>query len=404
MRVLHVLDHSLPIQSGYTFRTLKLLQQQHLMGIETYQLTGIKQGHSDTTMDLIQDMRFYRSPLPNKVMLKLPVIKQWLAVRSLRQRFEAVVQEVKPDLIHVHSPVLNGLAVLKVARRLQLPVVYEIRAFWEDAAVDHGTHKAFGLRYRLSRWLESYIIKRAQHVTTICEGLKSDLLNRGLTQEHITVVPNAVDKELLTGRKSIDHTRIESLEHEFDLKNKFVLGFIGSFYAYEGLDILLEAVKSLKNRLPQLRVLLIGGGPEEARLGKLIHDLQLQNHVMMVGRVPHEEVAQYYQLFDFCVFPRKKMRLTELVTPLKPLEAMAHGVPVLASKVGGHYELIDDKVTGFLFEADSVVACAQAIYDVVQNSKPMEVIYKAKNYILEERNWQTSTENYRKVYEKALSA
>lgn len=403
MRVLHVLDHSLPLQSGYTFRTLKILQHQRKMGIETFHLTGIKQGKSGATVEVINGLTFYRTPLPHRWLTSAPVIKQWVAVSYLKERLQSVIKEVKPDVIHAHSPVLNGLAALKVAKTLKIPVVYEIRALWEDAAVDHGTHRANSLRYKLIRALESKMVHKAQHVTTICEGLKKELLERGLARDRITVIPNAVDFQGVLKQKNW-HERQEQLLQELGLKHKFVLGFIGSFYTYEGLDILLEAVHSLKKTLPQLRVLLVGGGPQERQLRQKIDNLNLQQEVVMIGRVPHEEVGLYYELCDYCIFPRKKMRLTDLVTPLKPLEAMARGVPVLASNVGGHRELIQDQTTGFLFESDSVTNCAQAIYTAVSNSKPMEVIFKARNYVIEQRSWESSTQHYQAVYEKALSA
>lgn len=401
MRVLHVLDHSLPLHSGYTFRTLKIIEGQRQQGIETLQVTGVRQGQVTCDIESSHGMDFIRTP-PLADWEKIPLLQQWFSILALRATIDRIVKEHKPDYMHVHSPVLNGLAALPVAKKNKIPVLYEIRAFWEDAAVDHGTHKQDGLRYRFSRALETYMVKKAQHVTTICEGLKQDLVKRGISEDKITVVPNAVDHEEFTKQK-VDQALKQQILDKYNLNEKYVIGFIGSFYAYEGIDLLLEATAKLKSQIERLRVILVGGGPEEDAIKQKIKDLKLEEIVYMLGRVEHEKVATYYEVCDLCVYPRKRMRLTELVTPLKPLEAMARGVPVLASNVGGHKELINSNETGFLFEAEDVTSLEKAILKCKYNSKPVEVIFRAKNYILEQRNWKTTTKVYKDVFEQCAS-
>ncbi len=401
MRILHVLDHSLPLQSGYTFRTLRIIQCQRDQGFETFHLTSPKQGSSTLEVETFDTLNFYRSK-GSKFWQSLPIFRQAWTVASLKSSLEKCILELKPDVLHIHSPVLNGIAALSLAKKHHIPIVYEIRAFWEDAAVDHGTQSASSLRYKISRALESYMIKKAKHVTTICQGLKSDLLGRGLDEKKITVIPNAVDIKDFSKQK-VNQSLKQSLIDTYQLKDKYIFGFIGSFYGYEGLDLFVDAIAQMRHQLGRFAVLLVGGGPQEKLLKAQIERLDLGAVIHLVGRVPHSDVVTYYDLCDLCVYPRKKMRLTDLVTPLKPLEAMSRGVPVLASDVGGHKELILSNETGFLFEADNINSLKLSLLKCKTQRRPMEVIFKAQNFVTEERNWKKATQPYEKVFKQVCA-
>jgi PEP-CTERM/exosortase A-associated glycosyltransferase len=247
-------------------------------------------------------------------------------MRDVEARLDGLVQAVRPDILHAHSPVLTAFPALRVGKRRGVPVVYEVRAFWEDAAADHGTSRAGGPRYRLTRALETRALRRADAVTAICEGLRGDIVARGIPETKVTVIPNAVDVTRFTPGGAGD----PELRRSLSLDGKRVIGFLGSFYGYEGLDVLLRAVPRLASEDPDLRVLLAGGGPEDARLRALAASLKIEDRVRFLGRVPHEAVPRYYDLIDLLVYPRLHSRLTDLVTPLKPLEAMAQGrVPAM---------------------------------------------------------------------------
>ena len=195
MHVLHVLDHSIPLQSGYTFRTRAILKEQRALGWQTTQLTGPKhnQGKSVPAIEQIDGLQFHRCQEATGFMANLPVIGQWSVIRVITKRLIEVVRKERPDIIHAHSPALNGVAAIRASAVLGLPVVYEIRGFWEDAAVSHGTSSEGGLRYRLTRAMETWVLRRAAAVTCICEGIRNDLILRGIDPEKITIVPNAVD-------------------------------------------------------------------------------------------------------------------------------------------------------------------------------------------------------------------
>jgi PEP-CTERM/exosortase A-associated glycosyltransferase len=395
LRILHVLDHSIPLHSGYTFRTRSILQEQRALGWETYHVTSPKQGAVRQAREEVDGLAFYRTEPASGALAKLPVLNQLAVIDALAARLLEVAQEVKPDLIHAHSPALNAVAALRVGRKLGIPVVYEIRAFWEDAAVDHGTSKEWGLRYRLTRGMETWALKRVNAATTICEGLRAEIVSRGIPAQKIEVIPNAVD----IGDFSTDGVRDEALALELGLAGRTVLGFIGSFYAYEGLDILLNALPAMLAKRPEIRVLLVGGGPQDAALRRQAQELGIAEHVIFTGRVPHSEVQRYYNLVDVLCYPRHKMRLTDLVTPLKPLEAMAQGRLMVASDVGGHKELIEDGRTGVLFKAGDAQALAAKVLALLDAPQQWpELRQRGRRFVEAERNWAASVARYKNVY------
>jgi len=397
MRILHVLDHSIPLHSGYTFRTAALLREQRALGWETFHLTSPKQGPTDTALQAVDDLSFYRTPVMRGVLSNLPVLGQWELMGQLTRRLREVAREVRPDIIHAHSPVLNALPAIRVGRELGIPVVYEIRAFWEDAAVDHGTTREGSARYRLTRALETRAIRMADHVFTICEGLRSDIAGRGINPAKVTVIPNAVDTHSFQASQAPD----PALKHSLALDGKVVLGFVGSFYAYEGLDLLIDSLPAILQASPAVALLLVGGGPEEARLREQVARLGLQSHVVFSGRVPHKEVSRYYDLIDVLAYPRHSMRLTELVTPLKPLEAMAQHKLFVASSVGGHRELVEHMKTGVLFKADDKQALTQAVLDLLARPQIWpQLKANGRAFVESVRNWRNSVANYKPVYER----
>jgi PEP-CTERM/exosortase A-associated glycosyltransferase len=395
MRVLHILDHSIPLHSGYAFRTLAILKQQRALGWETFHLTGPKQGASAVDEEEVDGWNFFRTPPPQGILEGIPGIAEIELMGEITYRIEQVVKRIRPHILHAHSPVLNALPALRVGRRLGIPVVYEVRAFWEDAAVDHGTAREGGLRYRLTRALESWALRRVDAVTTICGGLRDDIAARGIAAEKIHVIPNAVDVDAFSSNGTPD----PQLRQQLGLTDALVIGFIGSFYAYEGLELLLRATSTIVGKMPAVRILLVGGGPQEAELKRIAAELGIEKHVVFTGRVPHDQVQRYYDLIEVLVYPRLSMRLTELVTPLKPLEAMAQGRLLVASDVGGHRELIRSGENGVLFKAGDANALATAVIELVAQPERWPLLKStARDFVERERNWRVSVAGYRKVY------
>jgi PEP-CTERM/exosortase A-associated glycosyltransferase len=398
MRILHILDHSIPLQSGYAFRTLSILSEQRARGWQTVHLTSPKHTLPYRPEEDVDGWHFYRTPSIGRAARSLPILRELALMNVLSRRLEQVVAETKPDILHAHSPVLNALPALRVGRARRLPVVYEVRSFWEDAAVSHGQGRERGPRYLLSRAVETYALKRAQAVTVICEGLRQDLLSRGIAREKITVIPNAVDPA-----EFVLPQRDPALAEQLGLTDKTVLGFIGSFYSYEGLHLLIEALPAIMRSISNARLLLVGGGPEDQRLRALAARLGLAHAVVFTGRVPHADVLRYYALVDALIFPRLAIRLTDLVTPLKPLEAMALGKVVIASDVGGHRELIRDGETGSLFQAEDTGDLVRTVVSVLSTREAWpHQLAAGRRYVELERNWASSVARYEEVYRRLV--
>lgn len=399
MRILHVFDHSIPLHSGYTFRSYQILQEQRALGFDTIHVTSIKHLNPTSSEEIVEDLKFFRTTQYNKLFTKLPVVSQFEVVRSLKKRLRQILKIEKVDVIQAHSPMLNGMAAVAVGKEFNIPVLYEIRAFWEDAAVSHGTCKEGDLRYRISRDMETKVAREADAVTVICDGLKQDLVARGIPAEKITLIPNGVDITKFSGLSAPD----PDLKTKLGLDGAITLGFIGSFYDYEGLDILLESLPVISKEYPNVKLLLVGGGPEDKNLKEIVKLLGLQNYVVFTGRVPHAKVQKFYNQVDIFIYPRKKMRLTDLVTPLKPLEAMAQNKLVAASDIGGHNELIENGKTGVLFKPDNSINLARTIIDLLKrrNDWP-EMIAAGRKYVEETRNWKNAIAPYPAVFNRIV--
>ena len=410
-RVLHVLDHSLPLHSGYTFRTRAIMKAQEAMGFEVRGITGLR--HYAPALDeaspddeMAEGLRFHRT---RGVATGPAGLREWREIGALAGAIIALARAkgrdgFRPDVIHAHSPALCGMAALRAARALDIPLVYEIRAFWEDAAVGNGTGREGNIRYMLTRTLENHVVAGASAVVTICNGLKQDLIARGRPADSITIMPNGVDLDLFGAPPPPE----SALRDALGLGDGPVIGFIGSFYDYEGLDDLITAMPALVARVPDARLLMVGGGPREAALKAQALASPVAHAIRFVGRVPHAEVERYYALTDIMAYPRKKSRLTDLVTPLKPLEAMAQGKLVAASDVGGHRELMTDGTTGTLFTPDDPAACADALARLLaerqhNNGAGWEARREAaRRHVRTSHDWSVNAQRYRGVYQSLL--
>ena len=396
-RVLHVLDHSLPLHSGYTFRTRAILKAQQALGLEVHGITGLRHLADGPGSEEIDGILFHRT----RGQASGPAgLREWREINLLADAIVALAQDWRPDVLHAHSPALCGKAALIAAKRLGLPLVYEIRAFWEDAAVSNGTGSEGNLKYRLTRALENNVVAGADAVVTICQGLKDDLVSRGTDPAKITLSPNGVDLALFGKALAPD----PALAQQLDLGTGPVIGFIGSFYDYEGLDDLIAAMSALIDRVPGAKLLLVGGGPMEDAARKQALASPAAAAIRFVGRVPHSEVERYYALMDVMAYPRKRSRLTDLVTPLKPLEAMAQGKLVAASNVGGHRELITHGQTGTLFAPDNPAACAAALADLLADRSSWPALREAGlAHVRASHDWAKNVHRYQLVYQVLLA-
>ena len=404
--VLHILDHSRPLLSGYSVRSHGLINAQKAIGFISEALTSPLHQlddpeATDTTIDEVSYRRTPLKPGIERYLLdrRVPVLREMAVVRLLRERILGALDARPFDIVHAHSPALCGLAALQAATTRRIPFVYEIRAFWEDAAVDQEKIGSQSPRYRISRRLEEHVARRANAVVGIARHIVEDLSQRGLDPKRLFHVPNGVDAERFTGLP-----RDTELAAKLGLTDEPVLGFIGSLYRYEGIAWLVRAAAELRSRGIPLQILVVGRGEEMPEIRTAILEAHAQNYIRAVGQVPHNEVLRYYSVMDVMVYPRRRIRLTELTTPLKPLEAMAQGKAVLASDIGGIRELVEPEKPCLLFEPDDVEDfCSKASRLLCDNSLRHQLGESARRMVVETKDWKVLALRYQEVYEFAKS-
>ncbi len=405
LRVLHVLDHSWPVHTGYSIRSLHLIAAQYRLGLRPQALTGPLQTVDDpnATETVVENITYRRTPFRGKfsewaISRRRPVLREAAVVRLIRNRILELLENDTVDLIHAHSPALCGVGALQAARSKRLPFVYELRAFWEDAAVDQNKTSTRSLRYRLSQKLEDYVVHRADAVVGISQAILDELKKRKTEPAKLFHVPNGVDTE-----KFAPGSRNESLAAKLGLGSEPVLGFIGSLYRWEGVAWLVRAVTELRRCGTACKLLIVGDGEEMPAVREAVRELNAGDFIQVLGRVPHDEIERYYSVVDVLVYPRHSIRLTELVTPLKPLEAMALGKAILGSDVGGIRELVESEKTGVLYRADNVEDfCVQAKRVLAQATLRRKLGEEAREFILREKDWNVLARRYIDIYDFAI--
>jgi PEP-CTERM/exosortase A-associated glycosyltransferase len=401
LKILHILDHSLPYSSGYAFRTQNIFRAQLKRGWQPVGLTAPEHNtiskNRNAEEETVAGCLYYRTAaLTNGT---APFFTQCRLITSLARRIREVAEIEKPDLLHVHSPVLNAIATSRVKRAMNIPLVYEIRAFWEDASVDHGMYAQDSWRYKLTHSLELWACHKANQVAVLCHGVKDKLTEQGIPPAKLSVVSNGVNLDDFDA-----HEPDPEYKNKWRLDGKQVIGFIGSFFRYEGLDLLVEAVGRLSANRSNIALLLVGGGNMETQLRQQVERLRLGEIVLMPGRIPHDHIPGVYALMDVLAYPRYSVRLTELVTPLKPLEAMAMGKAIVASDIGGHRELIQHGHTGLLFPPGNVSALAEALARLLDNVDLRRRYERQANaWVRANRSWDRTTAVYSEIYARALA-
>lgn len=398
MKILHVLDHSLPYFSGYSFRSDYIIRAQRRLGWRPAVVTSPKHEDFQRECETVDGVDYHRLRWPgySTRLPGVPLLKQAACVAALTKKIGRLAADFRPDVIHAHSPALNALAASRAARALGLPWIYELRYYEEDAAVDRGKTRHNSPRYRLARRLEQSALETAARVTTISQALKADLISRGVESDKIFEIPNGVDTDYFRPREP----DVELIARH-DLAGKTVVGFIGSFYFYEGLEYLIEAVSRLLARRRDVKLLLVGEGEAEDVLRQRA-PADLREHFVFAGKAPHDQAPRYYSVMDILVYPRVSSRLTELTTPLKPLEAMAMERVVVGSDVGGIRELLDDGVTGFLVEPGDPYSLAKCLSALIENETVRRAVGRnARESVARERDWEKIVARYLDVYQSA---
>jgi glycosyltransferase involved in cell wall biosynthesis len=400
--ILHIVTDALPSTSaGYTIRTQEIAVAQraadgdprldpHVVTRIGFPVTaGAIDGRRLVTVDGIPYHRLLPWVMPGRA--------DTIAADGLKHAAR-LVAEVRPSVLHAASNYSNALIALALRDATQLPVVYEVRGFWEDTWLSrHSASATSDLRhsdrYVRSRALETHCMQAADLVVTLGEAMRDEITERGIDPANILIVPNGVSQEFL--QPLPDPTALKS---QLGIKDgEYVVGLVSSLVAHEGIGTLLAAVKILGDRGVRTRALIVGDGPERGTLQR--HAAQLGLDAIFTGRVPMAKVRDYHAVLDVFVVPRTPDRVCQLVTPLKPVEAMASGLPVVVSGVRALGEIVQDKVTGLLFPPLDAEALADALQLLLGNPElRRELGANAKQWVARDRTWEHNAARYRDAY------
>lgn len=306
------------------------------------------------------------------------------------------IQRSKPALVHAASNYVNAAPALMAARKAGLPFVYEVRGLWELTNAARVNHWDGSERFLQQRAQETTVAREADAVVAISQGLKDELVTRGVDRRKIIVVPNSVDTKMFSPR-----AKDRRLSEELGLGDRRVLGFLGSMTGYEGLVDLISALVRVRASGLDACALLVGDGPAFREVREAARSLGMLDHLIMPGRVPHLETPRWYSVMDVACYPRRPARVTELVPPLKPLEAMSMELPVVASDVSAISETVVNGQNGYLFPKGDVRGLADLIESVLNTpQKSLKVGRQARQDVERRFTWSRAAGQMGDVYQQ----
>lgn len=402
-RVLYCLHNSLPWNSGgYATRTHGLLTGLRGAGFEMIGCTrpGFPEDRKDLVErvekigvapeDVVEGIRYRRLEGPS--LTGEPVLDYIATCRAIWQR---VIREERPSVMHAASNYLTALPAVLAARDLGVPAVYEVRGFWEVTRASREPEYAQSEHYAVLRDMEAFTATTAEQVLTLTSAMRDELIRRGVPGDKITLAPNAVDSD-----RFVPRARDEALARELEIGSSPVVGYVGTFAPYEGLDDLLRAARLLIDRGVDFKLLLVGSGAEAGKLERLVGELDLRDRVRMPGRVPHEDVERYYSLIDIAPFPRIPVPVCEMVSPMKPLEAMAMEKAVVVSSVAALAEMVEPEETGVVYEKGSESALADALARLLPDDAMRRRLGEsARRWARDERSWSNTVQQVALAYQ-----
>ncbi|WP_109505855.1 glycosyltransferase family 4 protein [Nocardioides speluncae] len=375
--VLHLTTNALPeTVAGYTLRTHGIAKAQKEQGLDVHVATRlgfpVTKGHLRArATETIDGVEYHR------LLATVPARADKALAKDI-ERTTRLVERLSPDVLHAHTNHLNGQVALAVRERTGIPVVYEVRGFLEETrrSADGLTSET----YLLAQQAETWCMQQADAVVTLSRTMADAIVARGIDPAKITVVPNGVPDSLLAG----------AMSPQLRGNGPLTAGFVGTLNDYEGVDVLIRAVAKTHD----VRLLIVGDGPARASLEQQAAGMQ----VTFTGRVAPSEVAGRYGEIDVFCLPRHDLPVTRLVQPLKPLEAMALGRPVIASDLPPLREIVTDE-TGRLVPPDDDAALAEALTDLADQPDVRHSLgAAARDWVAANRTWSRAASTYSDLY------
>lgn len=405
LKIAYLLHNSQPLSTGgYAIRAEGVARGLIAQGAEVYAITrpGFPKDTVATDVKIperetVDGLSYFRLPRPVR-----HEITDTQYILEAVEPIEKLLRELQPNLVMAASNYLTARPAQIAARRLGLPFVYEVRGFWEITGVSRKTGFQDSQTYKYLRYAETETARRSDLVFTLTYGMKKELMERGVPAELIRLAPNSVDPL----KFRTDPRDIELAERWEIPSGTPVIGYIGSFASYEGLELLADACSLLNEEGVDFRLLLVGSedvsgdnlGPIASYIRKTARENGFEDKLIMPGRVPFSEVPSYYSLVDVVTLPRRREMVTEIVSPIKPFEAMAMAKCLLVSNVGALAEIVQDGETGVIFEDGSADALKDSLWPLLHTPELRRKIgEQAKEWVTKNRSWQKTT---REMYEQ----
>lgn len=401
-RILHLLTNSLPHrEAGYTVRAQNVARCQLAVGLDPQMVTRAGFPRNEGIIgaprcEIVDDVTYHRL-LPD---LDPTIRGADLAPRTARAAVD-LIEELRPALIQPTTNYANARVALALGEKFGLPVVYEVRGFLEETWLSKvGTASSDADRYQAARAAETDCMRRVDAIVTLSESMRTDILERGgIDSELVTVIPNAVDIERFR-----PGPRDEALGASLGIApDEPVVGYISSFNGYEGIRYLIEAVALLRGRGRQVRLLLVGDGEELPQLRAVAQATGLLDDgtAIFTGRVPHVDILRYYRMIDVFVVPRTNDRVSRLVTPLKPYEAMAMEKALVVSAVAALSEIVVDGETGRSFVPEDAASLADVLEPLLDDpAERARLGAAARAWVAANRTWDQNGARYRALYDR----
>ncbi len=400
MKILHVLETSFPNISGYSIRSGYIVESQKAHGLEPIVLTSPLHNDDGVGCKKINGIKYYRSAVSVsacKSRFSKRFYRYGLAARVLRKDLSILIKKEKPDIIHAHSFPGLGNAIINSLKYFSIPFVFELRGLIEEAYVAMGKFGSFSIRYNFLKQYDTQNLRSADAVVTISQALVREIASRGIRREKIYTVPNGVDTDVFGLRARDPH-----LVHKYGL-DTFTWGYVGSLNGWDGLEYIIKAMPFILKQEPNVKAVFVGGGPQEDNLRQLTRNLNLERNIVFIGRVPHDEIVRYYSVFDLICTPRPNTRVSNVVTPLKPLESMACEIPLVVSNVGALREMVIDGQTGLFFKPEDEADLGRKVLALTRDEHMRSKLSRGgRKWVMENRSWSELVKTYTSLYRKLI--
>jgi glycosyltransferase involved in cell wall biosynthesis len=387
--------------SGYAYRSRDLLAALRGVAIEPLAATRLgfpaSRGISDwSPVESVDGVIHHRFNLPG--FSQYSGIPLNLLLEANAACLLGLIERRKPALTLAATPHLNGVLALSLRSATGTPVVYDVRGFPEMtwARQPGGSEREL---YRLRRAAETRCAVEADAVITLSETMREELAKRGVDSAKIAVVPHVVDPERYSPRPAE-----VALERSYGIEGRLVVGCISTLRRYEGIDVLLRALALARQREPDLAALIVGDGPARISLESQALDLGLSDCAIFTGRLPHSRVPEHYALLDLFAIPRRDLEVCRKVTPLKLFEALAMGLPIIASDLPVLAEPVTASEGGRLVPPDSPEPLAEALIELASDGREREALgARAREYAVAHHNPGEASDALRSALAPLLS-